>query len=67
MEDKEVIWDSQHALTNQVAFYDGVTISLDKGRAMDVVHMDLCKTTDTVPYNLLLSNLERDGFDRWTV
>lgn len=39
-------------LKNLVAFYNGVTALLEKGRATDIIYQELHKAFDTVLHNL---------------
>ncbi|PKU32364.1 rna-directed dna polymerase from mobile element jockey-like [Limosa lapponica baueri] len=41
---------------------NGITALVDKGRANDIIYLDLC----TVPHNILVSELDTHGFDGWT-
>ncbi|KAK4825010.1 hypothetical protein QYF61_023014 [Mycteria americana] len=74
MEDKMVIGSSQHGfmkgkscLINLIAFYNEVTSLADKGRAVDVVHLNFSKAFCAVFHNTLIDELAKYRLDKQTV
>ncbi|KAJ7407612.1 rna-directed dna polymerase from mobile element jockey-like [Pitangus sulphuratus] len=65
MEKKEEIGHKQHSFTkskNFLAIYSVVTVFV--GRETANIYLDLCKTFETILHDILISKLERHGFDR---
>lgn len=68
--DRGVIWDIQHTfmksrwcLTNLVAFYKGMTSSVDKGRAINIIYLDLGKAFEMILHHIPNSILKRYRFE----
>lgn len=66
---KEVVGNSPHSsitgklyLRKLVTFYDWATALVDKGKATDVIYLDLCQSSDIVSRDILASKLERQWF-----
>ncbi|PKU48833.1 rna-directed dna polymerase from mobile element jockey- hypothetical protein [Limosa lapponica baueri] len=72
--EEKVIRNGQHGFTKGksclctlIAFYDGMTVWVDEGRAVDVVYLNFSKAFDTVSHNILIGKLRMCGLDEWTV
>lgn len=70
VEDRELIDDSQHGftggelcLTSLEAFYDRIVALVYEGETTDIIYLVLGKALDSVLPNILVSKLERHGFD----
>ena len=50
-----------------MAFRDSKTSLVKKGKAIDVIYLDLCMAFGMVLPHIPTSKLERDGFDGWPI
>ena len=48
---------------NFISFYEEVSITLDRGVAVDVVYLDFAKAFDTVPHTRLMCKVKSTGLE----
>lgn len=49
-----------------MAFYNGITATVDRGKATDAIYLDLCEAFDTDLHTIPVSKLDRSEFEGWT-
>ena len=49
--------------TNLISFYEEVSITLDRGVAVDVVYLDFAKALDTVPHTPFMCKVKSTGLE----
>lgn len=54
-------------LTNLIGFYDEMIVSVDEGKAVDVVCLLFIKVLDTISHNFLTDKLMNCRLDKQTV
>ncbi|KAJ7406081.1 hypothetical protein WISP_136234 [Willisornis vidua] len=59
--------NGKSCLTKLIAFYDERTTWVNKGRAVDVVYLNLSKAINTISHSILRGKLSVCGLDEWTV
>lgn len=54
-------------LTNLTDLYDEVTVMVNEGRAVDIVHLIFKKAFNSISCNILTDKLMKCGLETWTV
>lgn len=53
------------SMASRRAFYNAVTALVNRRRVTNISCLDFCRAFDTVPHHILVSVLDRHGFDGW--
>lgn len=52
-------------MPHQIVAYNRVTALVHKGRATDIIYLDLCEAYDISLHDILVPKLERQRGDKW--